>query len=424
MLGRGGRTKRRPGRREILIFLTVLGPGLITAMVDNDAGGIATYSVAGARFGYEILWVLTFTAIMLAMVQEMTVRMGMVTGKGLAALIRERFSLRLTAFIMFTLLATNFANTVSNFAGLAASMQLFHIPPWIAVPPLAVLMWWLVVKGSYKRVEVVFLIASLVYISYIISAFMTHPDWGEVARALVTPSPQFNPAYLVMTVTIIGTTIAPWMQFYQQATIVDKGLDSSKIRYERVDTVIGSVLMTLVAMFIVICCAAAFYNNPEVGATTITSAEQAATALAPVAGSYASYLFAFGLLVASLFAGSILPLSTAYTVCEAFGWESGINHGFNEAPRFYFIYTFLIAGSALLVMIPGIPLVFLMVFSQTMNGILLPVILLCMLTLINDRDIMGAYVNPPWLNRVMWTVTALLTLLTLVMVVSAFFPSG
>lgn len=424
MLGRGGRTKRRPGRREILIFLTVLGPGLITAMVDNDAGGIATYSVAGARFGYEILWVLTFTAIMLAMVQEMTVRMGMVTGKGLAALIRERFSLRLTTFIMFTLLATNFANTVSNFAGLAASMQLFHVPPWIAVPPLAVLMWWLVVKGSYKRVEVVFLVASLVYFSYIISAFMTHPDWGEVARALVTPSPQFNPAYLVMTVTIIGTTIAPWMQFYQQATIVDKGLDSSKIRYERVDTVIGSVLMTLVAMFIVICCAAAFYNNPEVGATTITSAEQAAAALAPVAGSYASYLFAFGLLVASLFAGSILPLSTAYTVCEAFGWESGIDHGFNEAPRFYFIYTFLIAGSALLVMIPGIPLVFLMVFSQTMNGILLPVILLCMLILINDRDIMGAYVNPPWLNRVMWTVTALLTLLTLVMIVSTFFPSA
>jgi len=424
MLGRGGRTKRRLGRREILIFLTVLGPGLITAMVDNDAGGIATYSVAGARFGYEILWVLTFTAILLTMVQEMTVRMGMVTGKGLAALIRERFSLRLTAFIMFTLLATNFANTVSNFAGLAASMQLFHVPPWIAVPPLAALMWWLVVKGSYKRVEKVFLVASLVYISYIISAFMAKPDWSEVAKALVTPSPQFNTAYLVMIVTIIGTTIAPWMQFYQQATIVDKGLDSSKIRYERVDTVVGSVLMTLVAMFIVICCAAAFYNNPEVGATTITSAEQAATALAPVAGNYASYLFALGLLVASLFAGSILPLSTAYTVCEAFGWESGIDHGFNEAPRFYFIYTFLIAGSALLVMIPGIPLVLLMVLSQTMNGILLPVILLCMLTLINDRDIMGAYVNPPWLNRVMWTVTALLTLLTLVMIVSTFFPSG
>jgi NRAMP (natural resistance-associated macrophage protein)-like metal ion transporter len=424
MLGREGRTKRRLGRREILIFLTVLGPGLITAMVDNDAGGIATYSVAGARFGYELLWVLTFTAILLALVQEMTVRMGMVTGKGLAALIRERFSLRLTAFIMFTLLVTNFANTVSNFAGLAAGMQLFHVPPWIAVAPLAALIWWLVVKGSYKRVEKVFLVASLVYISYIISAFMARPDWGEVAKAVITPSPRFDTAYLALTVTIVGTTIAPWMQFYQQAAIVDKGLDSSKIRYERADTVLGSLLMTLVAMFIVICCAAAFFSNPDVGATTITSAEQAAAALAPVAGSNASYLFALGLLVASLFAGSILPLSTAYTVCEAFGWESGIDRSYGEAPRFYFIYTFLIAGSALLVMIPGMPLVLLMVISQTMNGILLPVILLCMLTLINDRDIMGAYVNPPWLNGVMWTVTALLTLLTLVMIVSIFFPSG
>jgi NRAMP (natural resistance-associated macrophage protein)-like metal ion transporter len=424
MLGREGRTRRRPGRREILIFLTVLGPGLITAMVDNDAGGIATYSVAGARFGYELLWVLTFTAILLALVQEMTVRMGMVTGKGLAALIRERFSLRLTAFIMFTLLATNFANTISNFAGLAAGMQLFHVPPWIAVPPLAALIWWLVVKGSYKRVEKVFLVASLVYISYVISAFLARPEWSEVGKALVTPSPRFDTAYLVLTVTIVGTTIAPWMQFYQQAAIVDKGLDSSKIRYERADTVVGSLLMTMVAMFIVICCAAAFFNNPDVGATTITSAEQAAAALAPVAGSNASYLFALGLLVASLFAGSILPLSTAYTVCEAFGWESGVDRSYGEAPRFYFIYTFLIAGSALLVMIPGMPLVLLMVISQTMNGILLPVILVCMLTLINDRDIMGAYVNPPWLNWVMWTVTALLTLLTLVMIVSTFFPSG
>lgn len=424
MLGRGSRTKRRLGRREILIFLTVLGPGLITAMVDNDAGGIATYSVAGARFGYEMLWVLAFTAILLALVQEMTVRMGMVTGKGLAALIRERFSLRLTAFIMFTLLVTNFANTVSNFAGLAAGMQLFHVPPWIAVPPLAMLIWWLVVKGSYKGVEKVFLVASLVYVSYVISAFLARPDWGEVAMAVVTPSPRFDAAYLALTVTIVGTTIAPWMQFYQQAAIVDKGLDSSKIRYERADTVAGSVLMTLVAMFVVICCGAAFFNNPDVGATTITSAEQAAAALAPVAGNYASYLFALGLLVASLFAGSILPLSTAYTVCEAFGWESGVDRSYGEAPRFYFIYTFFIAGSALLVMIPGMPLVLLMLVSQTMNGILLPVIMLCMLVLINDRDIMGAYVNPPWLNGVMWTVTALLTLLTLAMIVATFFMSG
>jgi NRAMP (natural resistance-associated macrophage protein)-like metal ion transporter len=423
MFGRRGRGERRLGRREILIFLAVLGPGIITAMVDNDAGGIATYSVAGARFGYELLWVLVFTAFLLALVQEMTVRMGMVTGKGLAALIRERFSLRLTAFIMLILLITNFANTISNFAGLAAGMQLFHLPPWIAVPPLAMMVWLLVVKGTYKRVEKVFLVASLVYISYIISAFLARPGWLEVGHALVTPSPRFNAPYLALTVTIVGTTIAPWMQFYQQASIVDKGLDASKLSYERVDTVIGSIFMTIVAMFIVICCAAAFFNNPEVGATTITSAEQAAAALAPVAGKNASYLFAFGLLVASLFAGSILPLSTAYTVCEAFGWEAGVNRSREEAPHFYFIYTSFIICSAILVMIPKMPLVLLMVISQTMNGILLPVILVCMLTLINDRDIMGEFVNPRWLNWVMWAVTALLTILTIAMIVSTFFPA-
>jgi len=424
MFGRGGRRERRLGRREILIFLTVLGPGLITAMVDNDAGGIATYSVAGARYGYELLWVLVFTAILLFLVQEMTVRMGMVTGKGLAALIRERFSLRLTAFIMFTLVVTNFANTVSNFAGMAASMQLFHVPPIISVPPLAALIWWLVVKGTYRRVEKIFLIASLVYIAYIISAVLAHPDWGEVGKALVTPSLHFEAPYLALTVTIVGTTIAPWMQFYQQAAIVDKGLDSSKIGYERADTVVGAFLMTVVAMFIVIACSAAFFHNPEVGATTITTADQAAAALAPVAGNYASYLFGFGLLVAGIFAGSIQPLSTAYTVCEAFGWESGIDRNYGEAPRFYFIYTFFIVGSALLVMIPKMPLVLVMLVSQTMNGVLLPLIMICMLILINDRDIMGGYVNPPWLNAVMWIVTALLTVLTLTMIASVFFPSG
>ena len=422
MLGRGGRTRRRPGRREILIFLTVLGPGLITAMVDNDAGGIATYSMAGARFGYEMLWVLAFTAILLALVQEMTVRMGMVTGKGLAALIRERFSLRLTAFIMFTLLVTNFANTVSNFAGLAAGMQLFHVPPWMAVPPLAVLIWWLVVRGSYKGVEKIFLVASLVYVSYIISAFLARPEWGEVAKAVVTPSPRFDTAYLALTVTIVGTTIAPWMQFYQQAAIVDKGLDSSKIRYERADTVVGSVLMTLVAMFIVICCGAAFFNNPEIGATTITSAEQAAEALAPVAGNYASYLFALGLLVASLFAGSILPLSTAYTVCEAFGWESGVSHSFRRAPVFFGIYTFMIVAGAFVIMLPGMPLIPIMVLSQALNGILLPIIMVMILLLINNKKLMREHTNSGLFNGIAWFSAALISVLSIVLVVMTFMP--
>lgn len=424
MPGREGRRRRKPGRREILIFLAVLGPGIIVNMVDTDAGGIATYSVSGARYGYNLLWILTLTAVFLALIQEVIVRLGTVTGRGLSALIRERFSLRMTALVMLALLFTNFANTVSNFAGLAASMQLFGVPSWIAVPPLAILIWWLVVKGTYKRVEKVFLVVSLVYIAYFISAFLAGPDWSEVGRSLVVPKLSMETPYLVLAVTNIGTTIAPWMLFYQQSSIVDKGLDAEKMKYERADTLVGVFFAIAVGMFIIICCAAAFFYKPGIGAINISSAEEAAAGLAPVAGTYASYLFGFGLFAASLFAASILPLTTAYTVCEAFGWEATIDRPYQEAPQFYLTYTLFIAGSALLVMIPRINLVFIMVASQTLNGILLPVIVTFMMILANDRELMGEYTNGPRFNTVMWVVVAVLYLINLAMIVSTFLPSG
>lgn len=422
MPGRKGR--RRLGRREILIFLAVLGPGIIVNMVDTDAGGITTYSVSGARYGYNLLWVLTVTALFLALIQEMIVRLGTVTGKGLAALIRERFSLRITALVMLALLFTNFANTVSNFAGLAASLQLFHIPPLIGIPPLAFAIWWLVVKGTYKKVEKVFLVISLVYIAYFVSAFLAGPDWSEVGRALVVPRIHLEPYYFVLAVTNIGTTIAPWMLFYQQASIVDKGLDAEKMRYERADTLLGVFFAIVVGMLIIICCAAAFYYKPGVGAYSITAAEEAAAGLAPIAGKYASYLFAFGLFNASLFAASILPLTTAYTVCEAFGWEAALDRPYEEAPHFYLTYTLLIVVSAVLIIIPRINLVFIMVASQTLNGILLPVIVTFMAILANDRDLMGEYASTPRFNALMWVVVVVLYGINLAMIITTFIPSG
>ncbi len=418
-----GERKRLFSRRELMMFLAVLGPGIIVNMVDTDAGGIATYSVSGARYGYNLLWVLTITGFFLIIIQEMVVRLGVVSGKGLAALIRERFSLRITALIMLALLFTNFANTVSNFAGLAASLELFHLPPIIFLPPLAAFIWWLVVRGTYRRVEKTFLMISLVYVAYIISAFLARPNWGEVGKALVLPSLKMETPFLVLAVTNIGTTIAPWMLFYQQSSIVDKGLDAGKLVYERMDTAIGVIFAIGVGMFIIICCASAFYYNPQVGAITITSGEEAAAALAPVAGRNASYLFGFGLLSASLFAASILPLTTAYTICEAFGWEAGIDHPYEEAPHFYLIYTALIVGSALVVMIPRMPLIFLMVSSQTLNGVLLPVIVICMMILVNDREIMGEYVNSRGFNLVAWAMIVVLLLINAAMIFSTFFPA-
>ncbi len=416
--------KRRFSRKNLIIFLSVLGPGIIVSMVDNDAGGIATYSVAGARYGYSILWVMIPTVLLLYMVQEMNARMGIVTGKGLAALIRERFSLRLTALIMLAVMVANFTNAISNFAGVAASAQIFGIPRWVAVPLAGFGVWYIVLKGSYRIVEKIFLLVGGIYICYIISAFIAKPDWGAVSKGLFVPSGQLNVSYIVMVVTVIGTTIAPWMQFYQQASIVDKGLDTESLAFERLDTAVGNTFLFVAAGAIIVCCAAAFFNNPAVGMTRIETAEEAAMALAPIAGVYASTLFAVGLLFASLFAASILPLSSAYMVCEAFGWEMGIDRSFSEAKNFYLAYTIFIVGGALIVLIPGLPLITMMLISQTINGILLPVIVTCMLLIVRDRDIMGNYTNSDVYHAVAWVAVAILYILDIMLVVTTIFPVG
>ena len=417
-------TEKRLTKKNLLLLLSVLGPGIIVSLVDNDAGGIATYSFAGAKYGYAIIWVLIPTLVLLYMVQEMNARMGIVSGKGLAALIRERFSLRLTAAIMVAVMVANFANTIGEFAGVAASSQIFGIPSYISVPVAAVGVWFLVLKGSYRRVEKIFLFVGGIYVCYIVSMFLAKPDWLEVAKGTFIPSGQLNLSWIIMVITIIGTTIAPWMQFYQQASVVDKGLDKKDLVFERIDTAVGNVFLFIVAFAIIVCCATVFFNKPGVGATQITSAEQAARGLAPIAGKYASYLFAAGLLFASLFAASVLPLSSAYTVCEAFGWESGIDHSFSEAPKFYLTYTLFIAGGALVAMIPRIPLITVMLISQTINGLLLPIILTCMLMIIKDRDIMGNYVNGDKYQVAAWICVAVLYVLDLSLVIFSIFPIG
>ena len=406
----------KPYRVRLLLLLSVIGPGIITANVDNDAGGISTYSVAGAKFGYSLMWMMPLVAIALIIVQEMSARLGVVTGKGLADLLRENMGVRLTAIVLSLLVFVNLANTVSEFAGVAASMEIFGVSKYFSIPIAAVVVWLLIIRANYKTVERVFLIASAIYLSYIASGVLAHPNWGEVAHSLVTPNFQLNTVYVTIFVTIIGTTIAPWMQFYQQASIVDKGLKVSDYRYERIDVVVGSIFAVLVASFIMIACAGTLYQNR----ITIATAGDAAVALGPLAGKYASVLFAMGLLNASMFSAAILPLSTAYTVCEAFGWESGVNREFKEAPVFFTIYTSFIVLGAAIILLPIQSLVDAMIFSQTLNGLLLPVILVVMLILINDRRLMGKYINGRVFNLLAWITVVILILLALILVIISF----
>lgn len=406
----------KPYRVRLLLLLSVIGPGIITANVDNDAGGISTYSVAGAKFGYSLMWMMPLVAIALIIVQEMSARLGVVTGKGLADLLRENMGVRLTAIVLSLLVFVNLANTVSEFAGVAASMEIFGVSKYFSIPIAAVVVWLLIIRANYKTVERVFLIASAIYLSYIASGVLAHPNWGEVAHSLVTPNFQLNTVYVTIFVTIIGTTIAPWMQFYQQASIVDKGLKVSDYRYERIDVVVGSIFAVLVASFIMIACAGTLYQNR----ITIATAGDAAVALGPLAGKYASVLFAMGLLNASMFSAAILPLSTAYTVCEAFGWESGVNREFKEAPVFFTIYTSFIVLGAAIILLPIQSLVDAMIFSQTLNGLLLPVILVVMLILINDRRLMGKFVNGRLFNLLAWITVVILILLALILVIISF----
>jgi Mn2+/Fe2+ NRAMP family transporter len=408
----------KPLRVRLLLLLAVVGPGIITANVDNDAGGITTYSVAGAHFGYSLLWMMPLVALALIVVQEMSARLGVVTGKGLADLIRERLGVRLTALIIGIFLFANLANTVSEFAGVAASMEIFGVSKYLSVPIAAVIVWLLIVKANYKWVERVFLAASAIFLAYIVSGVLARPPWGEVAKAFVTPSFQFEPGYVAIFVTIIGTTIAPWMQFYQQSSIVDKGLKITEYAYERIDVVVGSLFAVIVASFIMIACAATLHTN----GVRIESAKDAALALGPLAGRYASSLFAFGLLNASVFSAAILPLSTAYVVCEAFGWEAGVNHGWRDAPIFFTVYTALIILGAGVILLPIQSLVKTMMASQTLNGMLLPIILIVMLRLINEKRLMGRWVNGRAFNILAWLIVTVLILLTVVLILVTLLP--
>jgi NRAMP (natural resistance-associated macrophage protein)-like metal ion transporter len=401
------------------VFFALFGPGIITSNVDNDAGGITTYSLAGSEYGLSLLWTLLPITLALIVIQEMCARMGVVSGKGLSDLIRERFGARATFYLMIALFLTNLGNTISEFAGVAASLEIFGVSKYLSVPLSAFFVWWLVVKGSYKSVEKAFLVACLFYISYIISGFMVKPDWREIIAHFLTPTletMELTPQYLTLTLGVVGTTIAPWMQFYLQSSVVDKGLKAEDYQYARMDVVFGSIIVNIVAFFIIMLCALTIFQ----AGIKIETAKDAAQALAPLAGKYCTWLFAFGLLNASLFAASILPLSTAYTICEAFGWEASVNRKFAEAPQFYGLYSIMIILGAAVILFPGIPLIPIMFYSQVINGILLPVILIFMLILVNDRRIMGKFTNGWVLNIISFVTTAVLILLSGAMVVATF----
>ncbi|MDD4170127.1 MAG: divalent metal cation transporter [Desulfotomaculaceae bacterium] len=403
--------------KKIIIFFAILGPGVITANVDNDAGGITTYSVAGATFGYQVLWVFIPIIVALFVVQEMGVRMGAVTGKGLADLIREKYGVRLIFFAMLGLVLSGLGNTIAEFAGVAASLEIFNVNKYISVPISAFIVWWIIVKGTYRRVEKIFLAASALYFSYIISCIMAKPPWDIVLQEIVTPHFEFDDQYLIMLIGLVGTTIAPWMQFYIQSAVVEKGISVNDYKLSRLDVIVGVIMVNVVAICIVVACAATLHEN----GIAIETAQDAASALKPLAGRWASALFAFGLLNASLFAASILPLSTAYLICEALGFEAGVNKTWQEAPVFYWLYTFLVVTGAGIILIPDIPLIPIMIWTQVINGVLLPLVLIFMLNLINDRDLMGEYVNSRTFNLVAWVTTVTMIALTTFLVITSIF---
>jgi Mn2+/Fe2+ NRAMP family transporter len=403
--------------RQLALLLAVIGPGIITANVDNDAGGITTYSLAGAQFGTRLLWTLIPITIALIVVQEMAARMGAVTGKGLADLIRENFGVKLTFYLMLALLASNFGNTVSEFAGVAASMELFGVPKWTSVPVAALAIWLLVVRGTYRLVERVFLVACVFYFVYPVSAFLAHPDWKVVLHDTLVPSRiSFDSGYVGMLVALVGTTIAPWMQFYLQSSVVEKGIRKDRYWMTRWDVVVGCIVTDVVAFFIIVACAATLFAH----GIAIQDAASAARSLEPLAGRYASALFGLGLLNASVFAAAILPLSTVYYVCEAFGWEAGVDKKFGEARAFYGLYTAMIVLGSAVVLWPKFPLIRVMFLSQVANGIALPLVLVFMLLLVNREELMGDQVNGRFFNGVAWVTTVVMILLTFLLVANAF----
>jgi NRAMP (natural resistance-associated macrophage protein)-like metal ion transporter len=403
--------------RNILIFFALLGPGIITGSVDNDAGGITTYSVAGAIYGYKLLWTLIPAFVVLLIVQEMNARMGIVTGKGLADLIRENAGVKVTFVIFVGLLIADLGNTTTEFAGVAGSMMIFGISKYISVPISFALVWLLVVKGNYKIAERIFLVFSVCLLMYIVSAIMGKPHWGEIGTAMTHPHMEFSATYLAMVIGIIGTTIAPWMQFYMQSSVIEKGLTMRDYKFTMADIVIGCLVTVIVAFFIITACAATLHEN----GIRISEAKDAALALKPLAGNLASALFALGLFVASIFSATILPLATAFYVCEAFGFEAGIDKKWDEAPEFYFLYTGILILAAGIILIPGAPLIEISLWSQVINGILLPVVLVCMILLINNRKIMGKHTNGRITNVIGWTTVSVLVALSLLLLIIPLF---
>ena len=394
-------------------YLAILGPGIIAANAGNDASGIATYSSVGAGFGYSLLWIFVPMTLSLIVVQEMCVRMGVVTGKGLADLIREQFGVRWTALVMLALLIANTGVIISEFVGIAQASELFGITRFITIPVTSLAIWWLVVKGTQKRVEQVFLAMSLVFFCYVVSAFLAKPDWAQVGGEIIRPSFSFSAAYLFTIMALIGTTITPFMQVYVQSSVVEKGMDKEDYPLARADVIVGTIFACLIAAFIVICTAATLNVR---GITDLDSAATAAEALAPVAGVYAKYLFSVGLFGAAMLAMGVLPLATAYSLSEALGFEKGLAHSFREAPIFLGIFTSLIAVGATVALIPGIPQIKLLLVTQTINGLLLPIILIAIVSLVNNREIMGEYKNSFLFNCLAWTITIIVSCLSLLLI--------
>jgi Mn2+/Fe2+ NRAMP family transporter len=397
-----------------------MGPGIITANIDNDASGITTYSVAGARFGYGLLWTLIPTTIALIVIQEMVARMAAVTGKGLSDLIREHYGVRSTFYMMTILFIANFGTTVANFAGWAASMQILGFSKYMMVPLGAVFIWILVVRGSYRFVERILLFACLLYFGYVLSGFMAKPDWSQVIAATFVPQIQWNSEFIMLSIAIIGTTITPWMQFYLQSSIAEKGIKKEEYKASRLDVLIGCSITDIVSFFIIVTCATTLF---PIG-LRINEASEAALALKPLAGSYAFLIFAICLANASLLGAIIVPLATSYYICEAMGWERGVNKTFRDAPQFMWIYTFMIVIAAIVILIPNAPLVFLMVLSSVLNGILLPFVLIYALSLVNNTKIMGDYVNPKFYNLISWATIGSITALAVFFVITVLIPLG
>src|SRR5215211_6530038 len=405
-------------RRRLLTFIAILGPGMITANAGNDAGGIATFASVGADFGYSLLWILIPITISLGIVQEMCARMGAVTGKGLADLIRERFGVRWTALIMLALLVANAGVTVSEFVGIAAASELFGASHYIPVPLAAILVWWLIVKGSYKRVERAFLLMSLVFLGYIVSAFLSRPDWSAVAVGLVRPEFKLEHAFLFTFVAIVGTTISPYMQVYVQSSVVEKGVTPDDYKKTKTDVWVGTIFAILIVFFIIVSTAATLHK----AGIQITNASDAARALRPLAGRYAQTLFGVGLLGASMLAAGVLPLATAYSISEALGFEKGVSRSFREAPIFLGTFTFLVAVGAAIASVPNLPLIRVLLVTQVINGLLLPVVLFAVLRLVNNRELMGRYVNGPLYNIAAWLTAILVTILSLLFILFSLFP--